>query len=93
MLFSSANSFMLKLGINRWVHRRRKLTHFVITVAVCNNTIAFCNRHPYAFCNRLFSHFAIIYVVFCNNMYHVITKVSRTMLVLFPMFTLTEQRH
>ena len=30
------------------------VSHFVITVAVCNNTVAFCNKTPDAFCNKPF---------------------------------------
>ena len=31
----------------------------VITVAFCNKTVAFCNKKPDAFRNKLLSHFVI----------------------------------
>ena len=37
-------------------------THFVITVASCNKTVAFCDAQPDVFCNKLFSHFVINYL-------------------------------
>ena len=48
--------------VNRWDISRKLICyflelkclpmHFVITVALCNKTIAFCNKTPDEFCNK-----------------------------------------
>ena len=46
----------MKITFTHW----RFLSHFVITVAFCNTKLD-------TFCNKLLSHFVIIYVAFCNK--------------------------
>ena len=53
--------FEINVAICNNMHFVTKSTHFVITVASCNKTVAFYNKKPDTFCNKLLSQFVIKY--------------------------------
>ena len=68
-----------------------KSTHFAVTMAVYNKTVAFCNKQPVAFCSKFLLHF----VITCHNepnvklqpllIHKIKFLVSSAIFMLFPM--------
>ena len=47
------------MAFDRYILFVIKSTHFVATGAFYNKTVAFCNKKPDIFCNKLLTHFVI----------------------------------
>ena len=57
--FQFDNPWQLWSFMKRLLYNITVLSQFVINVAFCNKTVAFCNKKSDAFCNKILSHFVI----------------------------------